>query len=286
MRGAAPFVLVVFVVLAGCSGSAAKGATTTSLAPAPPPTVSSETGSIEGLVTDTEHVPIPGVTVGLVELSHTQTSDAGGRFVFNNLSAGSFKVVTQKLGYESSAKKVDVTLGQVAKVTFVMAAISLTPEPFVQMLPFVGMIQCSVSAQYAVYPCGGVTGEDKVAFELFTNKNWTLSEAVMELVWTPNNAATGQELEFDLCKYTAARMKTLCDGAFSADGADNYKYKAGGPPIVLRADKLDWKKNEHWITGAGAAIASAYPVYQQSFKIYASLCYYAACADDYSAVPK
>jgi hypothetical protein len=271
------------LLLAGCSGSETKASPSNTIS-AEPPAPTADTGTIAGLVTNEEGLPVAGVTVAIIESQNQTESDAGGAFVFNDLMPGTYKLVTDSVGFESAARAAEVKANEVTEVKFSLKSIMVAPEPFALTVPYTGMIQCSVTTGYAIYPCKGVTGQDKVAFDFFHDQNYTLAEMILELTWKPNSDVMGQELEFDLCKYAADRMETLCDGALGADGDDNYKYDSGGPPLTLRADKLD-KKNNHWITGAGAAIGSPYPVYQQAFTIYTTICYYDVCADDYTALP-
>lgn len=278
--------LVATLALAGCAGSGGGAKQTTSAAPAPPPAPTEETGTVSGVVTNEEAQPVANVRVALLETGNETKSDASGAFVFNGIVPGTYRLLTEALGYRETGRSVTVVAGEVSEVLVSLIAITIELEPFIEMTPYTGMIQCSVNPNYAIYPCHGITGQDKAAFDFFHNQNITLAEMVAEFTWTPSNAVMGQELEVDLCKYTAERMEELCTGALGADGEDNYKYETGGPPLVLRADKLDVKKNNHWIVGAGGPLASPYPVYQQAFTVYVSLCYIEVCADDYSAFPK
>ncbi|MBI2078342.1 MAG: carboxypeptidase regulatory-like domain-containing protein [Euryarchaeota archaeon] len=271
----------VMVVLAGCSGASSQEEAPTSSAPppAPPPAPTEEFGSISGTVVDEEAAPLVGVTVALVEQNQQTKSDEAGAFVFNELVPGKYKVVTEKLGYESSARSVEVTVGAVASLKLVLTALNLTAEPIVVTLPFQGMIQCSVNWLYPVNPCAGVTGEEKNMFRFEVDKGLKLEESVFELTWSPGTAATGQELELDICE----------DHASTANGlvcyeADYNEYAEGPPPVVIRLDDLPVKNHPKFATGAGAAFLSA--AFQQSFWIYASLCYGEACADDFTGLPK
>jgi hypothetical protein len=277
--------VLLTLVFAGCTGGSPTG-TSASPTPtiAPTATVTKDTGSIQGLVTDPESLPIRGAEVALIETKDRTLSDAGGRFTFNNLTAGTYKVIANRLGYNSHAKAVPVVAGEITKLSMVLAPLAIVNESFSLMTPYDGMIQCSVSAFSPVNPCGGVTGEDKDSWLFTINRNYTVSEIVVELVWKPTTATTGDKLEIELCNDLQNR-DVLCAAAQSdTSGKVWYKYNDGPSPVKLRVNDMP-KKESQFLVGAGAAFQGQ-PVYQQKFAEYVTVCYNGACPDDYSAIPK
>ncbi|HLE48163.1 MAG TPA: carboxypeptidase-like regulatory domain-containing protein [Candidatus Thermoplasmatota archaeon] len=274
--------LAIIVAIAGCSGSSAKSAEPTPVTTAPPATVTPEFGSIEGLVTDEEMVPIEGVDVAIVDPEQKTKTDATGKFVFNELPGAKYKIVLQKLGYEASAKAVDVIAGEISQVTVTMKVLEVGNELFIQAFTFEGFLQCSVNMNYATNPCETVSGpnKDRYTFELL---NGTIKEGIWEAVWTPANGVTGQELELDICRMPDADPvdeKFLCQGTIGS----YYLYKTGPSPNVIRNSEIPYKQFKKYMVGAGAGLAKA-PSYQQPFVIYGALCFNEDCPEDYTQQP-
>ncbi len=68
----------------------------------PLPLQGGTTGILEGIVKDKEtNTPIPGATVLLVGTTIGRTTDVEGKFIFYNLTVGSYSVRVQMLGYTS-----------------------------------------------------------------------------------------------------------------------------------------------------------------------------------------
>lgn len=116
------------MVLSGCtSGEASPKAAATS---APPPTVSADSGSITGSVTDDELRPIPGADVAISGPAEAVAkTDDEGRFTFNELAPGEYTVIAQKLGYAAAAKKVTVEAAKAAEAAMVIASIAIDGQP-------------------------------------------------------------------------------------------------------------------------------------------------------------
>jgi len=273
------WVVVAAVALSGCSGASSQTVSSSSVPPpAPPPAPTAEFGSISGLVVDDEARPIVAVTVALIEAKNETKSDEAGAFVFNDVAPGKYKLITEKLGYESSARSVEVAVGEVTQLTVALVALNVSAEPIVRMFPFQGFISCSVNWLYPANPCAGVTGEEKNMFRFEVPKDVKLEESIFELAWVPSSATSGQVLELDICE----------DHASTANGlvcyeAEYNSYKEGESPVVIRTDALPVKQYEKFATGAGAGFLTA--AYQQSFWIYVTLCHGEPCADEYTAVP-
>jgi hypothetical protein len=150
--------------MAGCVVGESKGESTeTSSAIAAPPAFDDTTGAIHGLVTDTEGLPLVGATAGLVERaeSSTTTSEAGD-FTLSNIEPGTYTLAIAMLGYETSARKVEVVVGQVKEENFLL-------EPLAEQVAFAdvqikeGYIACSVRA----YP-GAPLGQPVIANGWYT----------------------------------------------------------------------------------------------------------------------
>ncbi|HLE47460.1 MAG TPA: carboxypeptidase regulatory-like domain-containing protein, partial [Candidatus Thermoplasmatota archaeon] len=83
-----------------------------------------DAGQLEVIVTDDSLAPLEKAQVGVLESEARAETDAAGRATLGPLQPGSYTVVGQFLGYESSAKKIDLAAGQVLELT-----LRLTPLP-------------------------------------------------------------------------------------------------------------------------------------------------------------
>ncbi|MBI2078188.1 MAG: carboxypeptidase regulatory-like domain-containing protein [Euryarchaeota archaeon] len=90
---------------------------------AAPASAADDVGSLRGLVTDDEQRPIAGVEVTLAEIKATTTTDAAGRFTFNDLAPATYSVFFARLGYDALARKVEVKAGEVIDLNVVMEGI-------------------------------------------------------------------------------------------------------------------------------------------------------------------
>lgn len=277
---AAPILAALIVFVSGCVDSSSSEGPAADSTEAPPPSVTADTGSIEGVLVDEEGQPVQAATVALVELDLQTKSDDAGKFVFNELTPGTFKLLAERLGYQSIAKSVDVKAGEITQARFVMSAIEILDEGFFRMTQYDGLVQCSVSIFTPINPCGGVTGEDKDSWIFTIDRNLTFKEGIFELVWKATGPEPiGKHMELEVCD--DLNREYLC--TFGGTTSDYYKWADGESPQVLRLTDLPKNKNQ-FLTGAGAAFEQA-PLIQQKFTIYMTHCFLEECAEDYQARP-
>ena len=140
------FVLLVAVMLAGCTAGQSASGPIDSQAPVAsgPAQYDDTTGAIEGFVTDEEINPVDGAIVGLLEntASAVQT-DAQGRFAFSNLEPGTYTVAVQKLGYASAASSVDVLAGQTTQSKLMLSVLPVE-APYAELIIHRGIIENGV----------------------------------------------------------------------------------------------------------------------------------------------
>lgn len=272
--------LITILLLAGCAATPPPTTKETPTTTAPTATVSEEMGSIEGIVTNEESLPLQGASIGLQDSAIAAVTDAAGKFVFNDLAPGDYKVFASKLGFSSSARGVSVAAGEVAKVEMQLEAISLDNQPFYLTIPFEGYMQCSISA-FSPVNCNaeGAAGEDKTSWIVDVDRTYPLKEAVVELTWVPTSPTTGQEMEIEFCEDIENRQVLCAQGQVDAW----YTYADGPPPVTLRVTDIP-KEATQLLVGAGAKFGAA-PVVQQRFTEYVTWCYVEKCADDFSALP-
>jgi len=90
------------------------------------------TGAIEGTVTVAEtNAPLSDATVSLIGTSRGARTDAAGKFRIPGLTAGSYQVRAQRIGYTSLTKAVTVTAGQTTTAEFVLREAVLSLEALV-----------------------------------------------------------------------------------------------------------------------------------------------------------
>lgn len=98
-------------------------------------------GSIRGVVTDDQLIPLAGVRVALNE-ADARTTDEGGAFAFENVQPGRHVISIAHAGFHAHAQTIEVALGQVVDV-----AILLVPEgvplPYHTTWHQTGLIGCS-----------------------------------------------------------------------------------------------------------------------------------------------
>ena len=136
-------VVVLLASLAACVDANGLEASEGSASPtveAAAPTVDAATGSISGIIVDDEARPVANVKAALIEVAVETKSDASGRFTFNELPPQSYRLVVERLGYESVARKVEVSAGQVANLSITMKALVVDAEPYHRLVPKTALI--------------------------------------------------------------------------------------------------------------------------------------------------
>lgn len=127
---------ILLIVLSGCVG-AAPGDTAgqdatgpANLPDAPEPEANETTGSLTGVVTGDEGLPIPNVAVVVVETLAETRTDKAGRYTFNGLDATEYRLVFERVGYEEVTRKAEVRAGEVTELDVVLPALEIQIEPY------------------------------------------------------------------------------------------------------------------------------------------------------------
>lgn len=281
--------LSLLLLLSGCT--AAQGAakeTRQSSEPPPPapvPTITTETGSVAGLVVDPEFQPLVDAQVALQEPGNvTARTDASGKFTFNEIDPGSYTVVAQKLGYESAGRKVTVLAGEVVEVQLTLSPI-LVAEPYHEMWIDDGYIHLSVWT-WVVGVNPTIILDDKRSFT--HNVSVGLAAVVGELRWDASAPGT-------------ARYLFLTENV----AANKFRNSTQGrSPVITRVDEIDLKKaaklNVTWglafpcptLSTACVEIWTGDPVsvfqvaFEQRVKIHTTAFYYQPAPSDYTGLPR
>ncbi|WP_158826142.1 TonB-dependent receptor [Mucilaginibacter lacusdianchii] len=77
-------------------------------------------GKITGKVLSSDGKPVAGVTVVLQEIKKTTVSQENGRYVFNNVTPGTFTVIITHVGAKAEQQTVTVVAGQTTESTFTL----------------------------------------------------------------------------------------------------------------------------------------------------------------------
>ncbi len=140
-------VMLGLILLAGCTGGGTDTGLQTSdgsLEPpeaAPEPTVGESEGSIAGVVTDEDLLPLPAVRVTIVETLDNAVTDASGAFTINSVEPGTYRLEFSRTGYNSALRPVDVTATEVTRIQVQLPQLDVAPEPYHWSVVFTGHIQ-------------------------------------------------------------------------------------------------------------------------------------------------
>lgn len=188
--------LLTATALAGCSGG--DDADTSSIDPSAD---DGTTGTIEGLVIDAELLNVANATVAILDAAAETATGDDGHFLLEGVPTGQQTLVVNKLGYESSAQRVDVVAGQATEVEVTLSAIAVE-EPYLDVVPFAGYFECSMAAADVLWSgCGYIAHStvfpDDVTTGYYTKESGG-QQILHELTWQSTSLATGQNLDFSV----------------------------------------------------------------------------------------
>ncbi|HLE47496.1 MAG TPA: carboxypeptidase-like regulatory domain-containing protein [Candidatus Thermoplasmatota archaeon] len=294
MRPSPAAALVAVLLFAGCAGGA----------PASPADASEsarvssdETGRVEGTVVDDAAQPVSGVTVALLDGpggEFQRATDDGGAFLFDEVPAGEYGLVAQRLGYQAVARKVLVAAGETSDVRITMVAISVV-EKHHQTRTLAGLMGCVITVLvpidpgYTSYGCGDTAANNNLNPNNRIMLNWTIPAKavthVAELYWAPQSAMSDQ-LRFQI----AASLD--CSGPVCSVGA-NYQTKGGPRPVVHWFDETGIKAfggSPQKVVGrfTGGPVAQTSPVrviLDQKYDVYVSDWFGEAPLEGWTATP-
>ncbi|RNC83793.1 MAG: SusC/RagA family TonB-linked outer membrane protein [Balneola sp.] len=74
-------------------------------------TAFAQTGSISGVVEDSDQEPLAGASIYIVELDRGTTSNSEGQYSLNNVPVGTYTIITRFLGFKENEQTVDISSG-------------------------------------------------------------------------------------------------------------------------------------------------------------------------------
>lgn len=287
----APLVLASLLVVAfafsGCTGKASGAAA----ADGPGSVVQAAEdaaaggGTINGLVVDDSVQPIEGVLVELATLKVQASTDAGGKFTFTHVPAGSHKLFAGKIGYDAGYKSLELGEGETKDVTLTISPIAIN-DVRVELKIFKGFMPCGFGLVAVTVTASCPLGDYKVYYDSEVVSD--VLTVISELAWKQSSTASAQQLRIVMGK------DETCNPC-------SFKYPYGsatGPsPVTLRKDAElngitgegepgDTFKVRHrvWVPGSqppGIPIV----VLQQAFEIYTGHYYGEEAAEGASNLP-
>jgi carboxypeptidase family protein len=293
-----PWLVVLALALAGCSGKGPPAGNGKSGVPltAPGATGDADTCSVEGTVLDEEEVPVAGAQVGLLGGSLEATTTAqDGKFSFSYVPPGTYQLAISKPGYEAGAQSVRCEPG--GSVVSVVK-IKPIPQPHVGHVarfgPLRGMFGCGVGlpgqgnvATMDVCRTAGTEHNAKTEFPIAAG-NESATSAVFELEWTATGGFGGKYLRLH---YPAPVGEVTASTTNVHNVASHYIQ--GASPLAIRLVGTDTSKPIYDVnrtsittevrmsTSDPASFAqnptndqSSLVVYQQTFAVYAAVFYW------------
>ena len=92
----------------------------------------SQTGTLQGIITDENGIPMPGATVLLAEIEGKGTnSDVYGRFTLVGIPAGTYELQVRYIGYETVSTQVSIAAGTNPPVTIELTQASTVGETII-----------------------------------------------------------------------------------------------------------------------------------------------------------
>ena len=155
---------------------------------------------IEGIVVDTELIPIPDVVVFDATSELVATTDLDGRFALGPVESGKHSLAAEKPGYTNGLLTVEVidTTLQGVRIIIEPAAVTV---PFYETVPYVTFVNCWVAfgsnvpcTKLVDYVAGtNVSSNEKFAFT-FKIPYENLADILIEMTW--NAQSLGRDMRF------------------------------------------------------------------------------------------
>ncbi len=148
------FLVVLAIVLAGCSSQSASSDDDGARAILPP-----DKGGIACIVIDDRFRPIPDAFILLTPLGLTTTSDSEGQCTFRDLDPGAYVIQIQVKDHEAAPRAVDVVAGEYTEVE-AEARRTFGNDPYSVTTQYSVFIGCAFSTIDSTTIGNPVTGDD------------------------------------------------------------------------------------------------------------------------------
>ena len=211
MRAVTLGLMLLTIAFAGCAsseGANPQGGGAGGSGPVATGEPIADAASVQGLVVDDSQAPLEGAIVGLLGLGLQVQTDEAGSFRFENVPPGEHDISAAKLGFASTAKRVNVEASQQLTGVILTLEPVAVEEPYHESFgPYSGFFHCMWGTATVDVPVLGpfgiirtcavdagttatVFGADsrRLSFNL-TSDNW--ATLIGESRWTQGAAATG-----------------------------------------------------------------------------------------------
>lgn len=105
--------------------------------------MTTDTGGVEGVVTDPAIQPVASANLTLVELDRNVTTSEDGSYAFSRVPPGTYTLRVNATGLLSQEKEVEVTRNTVEQIDFILTHKRLV-KPFQQTMEMTGFVECGV----------------------------------------------------------------------------------------------------------------------------------------------
>lgn len=161
------------------------------------PKATAETGVIRGIVLDEAISPVADVDVAIIGTQHSTTTDDEGIFLFGDLEPGTYFLSAARAGFNTTQTSVTVVAG-VDRPAIVKVQLPRDPTsgPYVTLLQFDGIIQCSVRTVVVGYPLCSALGVDE-DFQRYYTADKVPTWIQSEMTWE-GTQALGDEMSLSI----------------------------------------------------------------------------------------
>ena len=295
--------LLVLVIgaaaLSGCVGDGkgpkgpSEGRSTDVAPPAGEAQVSETTGAIDGRVADTAFNPLPGARVTVLEPpgGNSTTTDAEGRFVLNDLEPGQYKLVAERLGYDSKGVVVTVKAGEVSRVTFTLPPLAVEGLQRIEPYEFGGFIDCGFGIGPGILAGANFCNDPNARSLHKINMTAGVRSVVLALKWNPTGGVMGTELFMEGLSDIEG-----CNDNFGT-GCPEYNSTEGRGPLVMRIDHDQLKAttgSPEKDNGTAPLMIRVFPAwsdmemslyFQQSYRLYVHVFYNQSAPAEFTGLP-
>jgi hypothetical protein len=197
--------------------------------------------------------PIAGAQVGLKDTEFLSQTDASGGFALRYVPPGQYVLAAGGLGYEATARSVEVVAGEVVELRLSLRTLNLSKIVIHETTSRAGFLECAMGAVVFVAPCtypyravhqttasNGVNLSDYGAPpDLHDNRFWLnftvrpeAAQIVAELRWEAGSAAANEMQLFVLCGDFDAILNECTEGI-------RYGSASGPSPVRVVVDEDD-----------------------------------------------
>lgn len=284
--------LLVAVTMAGCASGGTPASTAGPDGPDGPGSVPDEdSGNLVGVVVDDSLRPLAGAVVGIPQLNVEAMTDDDGAFQLNGLAPGSYSLAAQKLGFESAAKRVQVTAGEVTEVSLELTAIAIV-DPFVDVQTWTGYIECQVGTAAVLANCVPIqnilnqnnlpnpTNTEQIGFFFVVEPRNATVGGLYEMIWEKSTGYTAEELSLGI----EPENTGLGGGYEREQGPSVLRVEVTNNEPYVSVDPNDPENDEVQVRVFAAGTNPPTAVVNQRFDVWSSVFYHEHPGEAYSAL--